>query len=252
MSEEKKRLKIETVALDSIYPDPANVRKHPEKNMAAIKGSLLKFGQMTPIVIDMKGIILKGNGTYLAAKELGWTEIEVVRTTLAGSQATAYGIADNRAGELAEWDYQGLGDLLKGLQEDKFDLESIGWPEYDVTPLLGAMWAPKIDENLDFDGLNGPPKQPKTGNVLKDRDAVAAAEVAEKYRQNQVPAGSAAIVVTVQQYGSIANAISSLREDLDKPEMTEGECLEYLAVEYLNGLGDLSDLDESEFKIEDE
>jgi len=56
--------------------DPANVRKHDRRNLDAIKASLRKFGQQKPIVVDTKGIVLAGNGTLTAAKELGWSEIE--------------------------------------------------------------------------------------------------------------------------------------------------------------------------------
>lgn len=38
---------MERVAIDSVHFDPANARKHNEKNMAAIKGSLARFGQQT-------------------------------------------------------------------------------------------------------------------------------------------------------------------------------------------------------------
>ena len=43
--------------------DPANARKHSERNLDAIKGSLAKFGQRKPIVVDRRGRILAGNGT---------------------------------------------------------------------------------------------------------------------------------------------------------------------------------------------
>ena len=101
---------LETVACDTLSLDPANVRKHSAKNLDAIKASLRRFGQQKPIVVDAKGIVLAGNGTLTAAKALGWKEIQIVRTDLAGVQATAFGIADNRSAELAEWDEK-LGDV---------------------------------------------------------------------------------------------------------------------------------------------
>lgn len=58
--------------------DPANVRKHNEKNLDAIKASLTRFGQQKPIVIDKSGVVRAGNGTLAAAKALGWAEIDCV------------------------------------------------------------------------------------------------------------------------------------------------------------------------------
>lgn len=83
-------LKVELVAVGSVTLDPANVRKHPVKNLEAIKGSLARFGQLKNIVVDAKGIVRAGNGTLLAARELGWTHVQVVRVGLEGSEANAF------------------------------------------------------------------------------------------------------------------------------------------------------------------
>jgi DNA modification methylase len=111
-------VKTERVTVASLLFDPANVRKHGERNLDAIKASLARFGQQKPIVVDSDGIVRAGNGTLMAAKALGWDEIEIVRTNLRGSEATAYAIADNRTAELAEWDEGALAEQLAALQID--------------------------------------------------------------------------------------------------------------------------------------
>ena len=110
------QLNVESIAIDSVSQDPANVRKHDERNMESIIASLRRFGQQTPIVIDAKGIVRKGNGTLQAAKQLGWTTIDAVTTELSGAEATAYAIADNRTSELSEWDVPALALQLEELQ----------------------------------------------------------------------------------------------------------------------------------------
>lgn len=110
-------------------PDPSNARKHDQKNLDSIKGSLAKFGQQKPIVVDYKNIVIAGNGTLAAAKELGWDEIDIVRTDLKGSELTAYGLADNRTGELASWDMEALTAHLDALKAEDFDLDSIGFDD---------------------------------------------------------------------------------------------------------------------------
>lgn len=119
------------IKVQDIYHDPNNARKHDSKNLAAIKGSLVKFGQQKPIVIDKKNIVLAGNGTLEAAKELGWEHITVVRSTLEGYEAMAYALADNRSSELAEWDQEQLGSQLVQLQEIDYDIADIGFPSTD-------------------------------------------------------------------------------------------------------------------------
>jgi hypothetical protein len=124
-------MKIERINVAELSLDPSNVRKHDRKNLDAIKASLRKFGQQKPIVVDAKGIVLAGNGTLTAAKELGWTEIEITRTTLQGVEATAFAIADNRSAELAEWE-DSLNDVLKSLQDEGIDLADLGYSPEDL------------------------------------------------------------------------------------------------------------------------
>jgi DNA modification methylase len=129
-------MKIETVDINSLAFDPANLRKHGTRNMDAIKGSLRKFGQQKPIVVDAKGIVLAGNGTLRAARELGWSTVNIVRTELTGTEATAFAIADNRSAELAEWDEK-LGEVLASLKAEDFPIEEIGFDEKELAKLGG-------------------------------------------------------------------------------------------------------------------
>ena len=124
-------MKLTTTKITELSLDPSNVRKHGRKNLDAIKASLRKFGQQKPIVVDAKGIVLAGNGTLTAAQELGWTEIQIVRTELAGVEATAFAIADNRTAELAEWE-DSLNDVLKSLQDEGVDLADLGYSPEDI------------------------------------------------------------------------------------------------------------------------
>ena len=126
---------IERVSIASLVLDPANVRKHPEANLEAIKGSLAKFGQQKPIVVGKDNVVIAGNGTLHAARALGWTDIAIVRSNLTGAEATAFAIADNRTSELAEWDDEGLSKVLAVLQSDGL-LECTGFDEESLQNLL--------------------------------------------------------------------------------------------------------------------
>ena len=155
-------MKIKTVAVNSISQDPANLRKHGERNIDAIVASLRKFGQQHPIVIDSKGIILSGNGRYMAAVKLGWQEIEVVESSLTGSSATAYAIADNRTAELAEWDATALAETLRALQSEEFDTDAAGYSESEIDALvegLGQFDAEEIEPPALRDGDRAPIQQ---------------------------------------------------------------------------------------------
>ena len=115
-------LRIETVKVDTLKFDPSNARKHHGKNLEAIAGSLQLFGQRKPIIVTPDNIVVAGNGTLEAAKNLGWTEIAISRTPVGWTwdQIKAFALADNRTAELAEWD----AEILK---EQLLELDSVGW-----------------------------------------------------------------------------------------------------------------------------
>jgi site-specific DNA-methyltransferase (adenine-specific) len=126
------------VPIASLVNDPNNARKHGTKNLSAIKGSLAKFGQQKPIVIDAKNVVIAGNGTLEAAKQLGWTHINAVVTELDDLGKMAFALADNKTSELAEWDESMLMGQLDWLDKMDFDIGDIGFdeiklPENDAT-----------------------------------------------------------------------------------------------------------------------
>ena len=125
-------MNTELISISDLTPDPANARKHGERNLKAIIDSLRAFGQQKPIVVDRRGVVIAGNGTLEAAKRLGWEEIAIVRTQLEPTQATAFGIADNRTAELAEWDEEVLVSLLDSLDDETRDLMHFDQKELDA------------------------------------------------------------------------------------------------------------------------
>ena len=130
-------MKIQRIPIADLSIDPANARRHSQRNVEAIAASLKRFGQQKPIVIDKSKVVRAGNGTLEAAIHLGWDEIDVVLTGLTGAEAAAYAIADNRTAELAEWDDAALAATLEGLQfDDEELLAAAGFDEDELAKLL--------------------------------------------------------------------------------------------------------------------
>jgi ParB-like chromosome segregation protein Spo0J len=143
-------MNVERIAIADLSQDPANARKHPERNLAAITASLRRFGQQTPIVIDKSNVVRKGNGTLQAAIAMGWDSIDCIRTELTSSDAIAYAIADNRTSELAEWDEDVLAAQLNGLLADDPDLlDAAGFDEDELAKLLKDG---ELDDDQDPEG----------------------------------------------------------------------------------------------------
>ena len=132
-------MKTQRIPIADLSIDPANARRHSQRNVEAIAASLKRFGQQKPIVVDKSKVVRAGNGTLEAAIHLGWDEIDVVLTGLTGAEAAAYAIADNRTAELAEWDDPVLAATLQALaDEDKALLDACGYTEAELDELIGG------------------------------------------------------------------------------------------------------------------
>ena len=153
-------LTVEQVPLGELRPDPANARTHSERNLEAIQGSLARFGQQKPIVVDADGVIRAGNGTYQAAKALGWRALAVVRTHLEGLEAAAFSIADNRTSDLSEFDDPSLAQLLAELRAEDA-LAGVGFEEDEIDALLAELDTGEPGE-VDDPGPEEPPESPAT------------------------------------------------------------------------------------------
>jgi len=125
-------MRTKQLRVSDLKHDMNNVRKHNVKNIRAIQNSLEAFGQQKPIVIDKNSIVVAGNGTLEAAKNLGWEKISVVVTELSQKNIKAYAIGDNRSGELAEWDVDKLNTQLFELNDIDFNVETIGFTVKDI------------------------------------------------------------------------------------------------------------------------
>jgi DNA modification methylase len=153
-------LQIERRSIAELSNDPANARKHNDKNIEAIIASLRRFGQQKPIVIDRNNIVRAGNGTLEAARRLGWDSIDCVKTSLEGSDAIAYAIADNRTAELAEWDDDVLAAQLNGLLTESEEIAlAAGWTAEEIEAMVALS---EDDPEITEDDVPEPPVDPIT------------------------------------------------------------------------------------------
>jgi len=131
-------LRITTKKITNLIFDPANARSHSEQNLEAIKRSLETFGQRKPIVLNSKDVVVAGNGTLQAARDLGWTEIDTVSVPedWTEEQVKAFAIADNRTAELADWNSEQLSLTLSDLEDSGWDLKDLGFTKTELKDLL--------------------------------------------------------------------------------------------------------------------
>lgn len=110
---------IVRMPLSSLQRPERNVRMHTEKQIREFERSVTMFGQIRPIVVDDKLVILAGNGLYETLIRLGWTEADVLKMdNLSENQKKKLMLADNKIFGLGVDDLEAFDSFLADLQDD--------------------------------------------------------------------------------------------------------------------------------------
>lgn len=152
-------MQIEIRSIKDIRPYEHNPRSN-DGAVDAVAASIKEFGWQQPIVVDKDGVIIAGHTRYKAAKKLGLKEVPVVvAENLTEEQVRAYRLADNKTGELAEWDFSALEEELAGI--GKLDMSQFGFEDVSNS---GVETVSDIEEDNYIVELPDEPKA-KLGDV---------------------------------------------------------------------------------------
>lgn len=103
--------------------------KNPRNNDGAVEStanSIKEFGWQQPIVVDKNNIVIVGHTRLKAAEKLKLDTVPVlVADNLSEEQVKAYRLADNKTGELADWDMALLNEELESIAE--LDMDDFGF-----------------------------------------------------------------------------------------------------------------------------
>jgi site-specific DNA-methyltransferase (adenine-specific) len=115
--------------------------RNPRKNEAAIKKvaeSIRRFGFASPILARRAdGELIAGHTRLAAAKLLGIDQVPVRYLDLDPADAHLLALADNKLGEIAEWDDAQLLELLGDLRQQGTDAALVaGWSDAEIDGLL--------------------------------------------------------------------------------------------------------------------
>ena len=103
----------------------ANNPRDNESAVEPVANSIKEFGFKVPIVATSDGEIINGHTRFKASKLLGLEKVPVIiADDLTEEQIKAFRLADNKTGELAEWNEE---LLAKELAELDFNLEQFGF-----------------------------------------------------------------------------------------------------------------------------
>jgi site-specific DNA-methyltransferase (adenine-specific) len=127
-------LKIEYVDIDTIKPYLNNAKLHPQEQIEQIKKSIQEFGNNDPIAV-WNNEIVEGHGRYEALKQLGETNIPIIRLdNLTDEERRAYTLVHNKLTMNSDFD-------LDILQEELDNFDTIDMSDYGFD----------IDLNIDIE-----------------------------------------------------------------------------------------------------
>lgn len=159
--------------LEHLDPTLLNVRSDAPRVRSvsqdkALQKSIKAFGFRQPVLVDADRKIVAGHARVSAATALQLATIPVIRIEdLNEPQIRAYMIADNRIGEMSDWDFELLSEHFSFFLDAEldFEMEAIGF-DYGFMETLVQNEGDQTqeDDEHDFKGLTVKPRA-KPGDV---------------------------------------------------------------------------------------
>ena len=154
MAGKKKKESIgEYVDIDSLVEWEHNPRINTEA-VSKVARSIERFGFASPVIArEEDSMVIAGHTRIAAARSLGLQTVPVRYMKLSRTEAELLAIADNKLGEISDWNEDMLKDILSALPEN--DLDDIGFSQDELDSLL---------ENIDTE------LPPESDNAVYDTD----------------------------------------------------------------------------------
>jgi|TARA_R100000081_G_C4819749_1_gene178508 site-specific DNA-methyltransferase (adenine-specific) len=134
MAKKKKESIGEYVDIDSLVEWEHNPRINTEA-VSKVARSIERFGFASPVIArEEDSMVIAGHTRIAAARSLGLSTIPVRYMKLSRTEAELLAIADNKLGEISDWNEDMLKDILATLPEN--DLDDIGFSQDELDSLL--------------------------------------------------------------------------------------------------------------------
>jgi len=141
-------MELQTRKVSDLIPYINNSRTHSEEQINQIIGSIKEFGFTNPILLEEENGIIAGHGRLMAVQKMGWSEVPCVTIKgLTKTQIKALNIADNQIALNAGWDLDKLKLEVKGLDEEDFNLDTLGFSKNQIDDFLFEEVVGLTDEN---------------------------------------------------------------------------------------------------------
>lgn len=147
------KLTIEYLPIGDLKAYERNAKLHPAEQIQQIKTSIQEFGFNDPVAVWNDNEIIEGHGRLIAAKELGYTEIPVIRLdSLTDEQRKAYMLVHNKLTMNTGFDLELLNIELGSIND--IDMTKFGF-EFE-------MFSDDSSEVVEDDYNEELPEEPKS------------------------------------------------------------------------------------------
>ena len=111
--------------------------RYNEKAIDQVANSIQRFGFGSPIIVrKADNTIIAGHTRYQASLKLGLTQVPVRYMDLSPTEAELYAIADNKIGELADWNNEKLSEIIQKHNMSDVDVTKLGFTDFELDMLL--------------------------------------------------------------------------------------------------------------------
>lgn len=155
-------MNIQIIDINKLIPATYNPRKDLKPDDAEyikIKNSIVKFGFVSPLVINKDMTVIGGHQRLKVLKDLRITEVECIVVDLDKTNEKALNIALNKI--QGDWDEDKLEALLQELKLEEFDMNLTGFDFDEVDEILNDINGTKED-NFDVDSAYEEIEEPIT------------------------------------------------------------------------------------------
>ncbi|MDR1628472.1 MAG: ParB N-terminal domain-containing protein [Oscillospiraceae bacterium] len=144
-------MKIIEKKISNLKPYENNPRFN-DKSIDALANSIKEFGFNVPLVIDKNGEIICGHTRLKAAKKLGLTEVPcIIKDDLNEEQIKAFRLADNKIGELSEWDFSKLKIEIGEIKD--INLGDLGFFDFEIDTILNKKDTENDEKFKEYDDM---------------------------------------------------------------------------------------------------
>ena len=155
-------LQVKEIETDKLRPWDKNPRIN-DHAVDAVAKSIKTFGFNVPIICDQNFIIIAGHTRWKAAQKLGLTLVPVTQIEMTESMRKAFTIADNKTGEIADWDLPNLREVLEEIEKEDFVIQDLGFSDTDLHRLFHQF----TNDDDDVTGLSSEEEIAKPGDLWK-------------------------------------------------------------------------------------